>query len=450
MIKKEKLYDNIVFFLLYWCTLQEVLLAEIYKLTSNIALTNLLFYSKDFFMLTLFLCALLKKNSKKLFYPVFFYVLFLAISFIISLAEIHQESVGNTISLFQNLRNFLVFPCFIIIGANINDKAKFTDRLIDKFFPFVVVCAFLGIVEYCLDFIVGTKGFWTSTIGYTNFYVTIKKQEGNMLYGLPANFYGSYGGDYFSVKRLVGPWANPLTSAYSMAIPTIYYYITFVDTLWKRKINKADLKNLLRFIIMLFAIYFTHTRLILIILVLLCAYYLLAFSKKKILLFMAAAAACIVLLTMTDWQRLMSFLFDGSTAAHILSVTNSIKNIRYTLLGNGLSYIGIYGAAGATESTYLTILGNFGIVGLAVFIYTYGLYSRCALKMFKKGNSFSLVVFLASVMFAISGLVSEQLFAYTTIAEFYILLGMNSRSNLSRKVSSNKTTECSSKAETCA
>lgn len=421
MIRIRKLYDDTVYFLLYWCTLQEVILSMIYKMTSNQLFTNLLFYSKDFFMMSLFLYAIKRINNKKTYIPVILYVALLVAVFLFSLI-----SSTNMMALFQNMRNFLVFPCFVIIGTNINNKARFFNRLIKCYFPFIVICSLLGIIEYSLDFVIGTKNFWTSTLGYTNFYVDIKHQSSNMLYGLPGNFYGSYGNGYFSVKRLVGPWANPLTSAYSMALPMIFYFIKFADIIGKTRFKSKNFKDLVSFLIMLVAVYFTHTRLILLALILVCSYYFLVYSRKKIFLFILTFAAMTGFFVTADWEKIVSFMYDGSTVAHILSVTSSIGNMKYTLFGNGLSYIGIYGSHGATESAYLTILGNLGIVGLGLFIYIYISYCKLNLKVYKRGNNFALVVFLASIVFAISGMVSEQLFAYTSIATFYILLGMNS------------------------
>lgn len=425
MIRTKKLYDDIVCFLLYWCVLQEIILSVIYKTTSSQLLTNVLFYSKDFFMMSLFLNAVTRRNNKKIYMPTILYIALLVIVFLLSTVI----SSSNLMSLFQNMRNFLVFPCFVMIGANINDKARFYDRLIRFYFPFIVICALLGIIEYSLDFVIGTKNFWTSTLGYTNFYVDIKHQSNNMLYGLPGNFYGSYGKGYFSTKRLVGPWANPLTSAYSMALPMIYYFIKFANIIGKTRVTGKNLNDLMRFLIMLVAVYFTHTRLILLALILVCAYYFLAYSRKKIILFILTITGMAAFFIAVDWGKITSFMYDGSTVAHILSVTSSISNMKYTLFGNGLSYIGIYGSHGATESAYLTILGNLGMVGLGLFVYIYISCCRLNLKAYKRGNNFALVVFLASIVFAISGAVSEQLFAYTTIATFYTLLGMNSGGN---------------------
>lgn len=425
MAKVRRTSDDVVLFLLYWCTLQEVVLSIIYKLTGDPLLTNLLFYSKDFLMIALLFCALLKRHDSSPFWAILFFLAQLFIMFVFSTLGIYRYK-DSAIRLFQGLRNFLILPCFILIGINISNKQKFTQRIIHEFFPFVVFCAFLGIVEFLLDHFIGTRNFWTSTIGYTNFLVDIKHQAGTMLYGLPGNFYGSYGRGYFAVKRLVGPWANPLTSAYSMAIPVIYYFVNFVSVLGKPKVKRSCLLDLVRFFVLLIAVFLTHTRLILLALVIVCAYYMIAFSKKKELFVIAAVIGLFAILLVIDWNSVRAFMIDGSTMGHIISVINSFTNMNYTLFGNGFSYIGIYGVAGATENAYLSLLGNVGLFGLFLCVYILAFCAYRSYKLAKAGNQFALVVFLSAILYLISGFVSEQLFAYTTIAGFYILLGANS------------------------
>lgn len=423
IIKKKIIYDNTVYFLLCWCVLQEVVLSLIYKISSNYILTNLLFYMKDIMMVALFLTAFFKYCETKFTIPTLVYFSFLICILIFTLLGVYEHS-SNFMGTLQSLRNYLVLPCFVVIGRSINDKEKFVDKVVKYYFPFIVFCSFLGIVEYYLDIFIGTKIFWTDTIGYTRFYTDIKHQEGNMLYGLPANFYGSYGGEYFSVKRLVGPWANPLTSAYSMVAPMVYYFYQFIKVVGKRKLTNSDLKEFVYFCVMLCAVYLTHTRLILIAMLLICSYYLVIFSNKKWLFILCAFIGSFVFFISTNFSSLSRFLVDGSTISHVLSVTTSLANMNWSLFGNGLNYIGIYGLAGATESSYITLIGNIGFFGFLLFMYVFLLSSLRSYRNSRKGSVIALVVFLSSLVYIISGFVSEQLFAYTTIAPFSILLGL--------------------------
>ena len=98
--------------------------------------------------------------------------------------------------------------------------------------------------------------------------------------------------------------------------------------------------------------------------------------------------------------------------------------MNWSLFGNGLNYIGIYGLVGATESSYITLIGNIGFFGFLLFMYVFLLSSLRSYKNSRKGSVIALVVFLSSLVYIISGFVSEQLFAYTTIAPFSILLGL--------------------------
>lgn len=429
-IKISKIYDYIVCFLMYWCILQEILISLIYKITNSILIANILFYSKDILMIILFIWAFFKnRNNKRILQLVFVYLLYVFAVVLITVAGGFNISLSAT-EIFKNTRNVILLPVFVFIGYGINDRESFKKIIIERLFPFIVFCTVIGIAEYLLDIFVGTKTLWTDVIGYTRFYVDIKHQSGNMYMGLPANFYGSYGNGFFSTKRLVGFWANPLTSAYNMAIPLVYYVIRLFESFGKKVITIIDIKNILFACIMFIALWLTHTRAILILIVVVSAYYLLVYSKKKIWLFLGVVFLTFGLIFLVDFHSIMAFLYDGSTAGHIISIVESIKNMNWSLIGNGMGYMGIYGYI-ATENVFLTLIGNLGLIGLTLYVLIYlTCFYLCKKNIDKGENTLMTAIFLSSIMYFISGIVSEQLFAFTTIASFYILFGFSCKKEL--------------------
>ena len=417
MYKRKSLYNSVVFGLLFFCSLQDFIVPIIYKLTGSIGLTNVFFYSKDFLLLILFIWSIVKGLDHKLFLESIYYLLYILILFFMSYAGLFN--VDNSItSLLANVRMVILLPMLCCIGSSITNKEEFIQKLEKKWFPFVVIMAFIGITEYYLDFIVGTKSFWTDTIGYTNYYVDIKKQGDHMLFGLPANFYGNYGNGYFSTKRLVGLWANPLTSAYSMLPCCIYYFIKSVDVF---RNPKAKRTSILYFIIVFVAIYLSHTRAILFSFVIIAAIYCFKSIKQSIWIFLAIIASGIVFLFIVDYNEIEKFIVDGSTLSHYEAVSSTVTNLKFSLFGFGIGYIGV-AASATTECSYLTLLGNIGFVGLLIYMIIYFRGMKKARQ--SKENDIGKVVLYCSYVYLITGFISEQLFAFTTMAQYFVLLGL--------------------------
>lgn len=419
--KTSAIYNNLIFFLLLHCALQDFVIPIVYKMTGSLAVGNLLFYLKDVLLLVLFVWAVVgRKVPPRMLKVSMIYLLLIAILVVVTLS-------GGQIPLSQvlaNTRNVILLPCLCCIGGGISDKEKFEKCLVGFWFPFVTCMVVIGVIEYALDFVVGTKNFWTDVIGYTDFYVDIKKQFGNMnsLYGLPVNFYGSYGGDSFSVKRLVGLWANPLTSAYSMFPAGIYYFLKCYKGIDIRNVRRQDIVHLCSFAVILAGIYFSHTRAILLVFGLVIGGYLAVREKQNPFLYTVLLMGLVAVLLLVDVASASRFWYDGSTMGHIMSITNTISQAKPSLFGHGLAYIGIYGMGQATESAYLSLAGNTGLVGAGLYIYLLGDSVVCV----KRGAERDLpaaVVFYSGIGYILTGIISEQLFAFTTIAQFYLLLG---------------------------
>lgn len=421
-IRLSSLYNRLIFFLLFYCAIQDFFIPVVYKVTGSSAIANFLFYQKDVLLIVLFAWSLKRVSDKILRIGSLIYLMLVFV--LLKLSAIGAFSVDTSLtSLLSNTRMVILLPCLVCIGSAIKDRDGFLETLRNKWFPFIVFMAIIGLIEYALDFLVGTKSFWTDTIGYTNYYVDIKKQASHMLFGLPGNFYGNYGNGYFSSKRLVGLWANPLTSAYSLLPCGIYYFIK-VAKVFGRKIEKADIKNFVRFLIVFMAIYYTHTRAILISLLLIIAIYIFTNVRRSPGLLAIMIIGGLGAVLALDYNEIQQFMVDGSTLAHIGAVTQTMDMLRISLFGHGIGSLGV-NAALTTESSYLTLLGNVGIIGTLLYLTIYLRGMRLA--KYSRESDIGKLIRYCSFVYLITGFISEQLFAYTSIAQFFVLLGLSAQ-----------------------
>ena len=422
-IRLSSLYNRLIFFLLFYCAIQDFFIPVVYKVIGSSAIANFLFYQKDVLLIVLFAWSLKRVSDKILRIGSLIYLMLVFV--LLMLSAIGAFSVDTSLtSLLSNTRMVILLPCLVCIGSAIKDRDGFLETLRNKWFPFIVFLAIIGLIEYALDFLVGTKSYWTDTIGYTNYYVDIKKQASHMLFGLPGNFYGNYGNGYFSSKRLVGLWANPLTSAYSLLPCGIYYFIKAAKVFEKKKIERADISNFIRFLIVFLAIYFTHTRAILISLLLIIAIYIFTNVRRSPGLLVIMIVGGLGIVFALDFNEIQRFMVDGSTLAHIGAVTQTMNNLRISLFGHGIGSLGV-GASLTTESSYLTLLGNVGIIGTLLYLIIY--LRGMKLAKYSQESDIGKLIRYCSFVYLITGLISEQLFAYTSIAQFFVLLGLSAQ-----------------------
>lgn len=416
-INRTNIYEMTTFVFLVWFVLQDFILSIIYGITGSLLLTNLIFYSKDVFLVLFFIVALFKVKLplKWICWTILYLLLVMCYIFV------GYNAGVELFKLFSSTRLFLYLPCLVTIGFA-TGISKRTPRLVNNYMKFLVFVAIVGIVEVILDKFIGTKKFWTDIVNLTAFLSDVKKQ-GNLLYqGLPANFYGAYGGEFFSQKRLVSFFANPLTAGYVLILPYLYYLVKFVKFSDKNNMHIRT-RYLINTVIMFIAIILTFTRGIILPMLVLTVIYI--FKEKKnlrfVIVFSIILIGIIAIILYRD--KIISYIFDSSTYEHVKQLTNSILKIRF--LGYGVGTFGVLGFIN-TESTYVTIMGQLGVIGLLMYLYGVywtlkGLY-RCSKKIETK--KISIALGLVSVIYYFTGIISEQLLAYTSIAPYYILVGI--------------------------
>lgn len=414
-------YNSLVKYLMIWCILQDFVLSILYKIIGNAVLINLIFYSKDVMLVVLFLWAL-KKIFRKNKYQMIIYIYLLIVVFAVLISMSKGDSTIS--SIIQNVRNVILLPCFCLIGYSIKNRNDFEKFITNKYFKWILISVIFGIADYCLDMTIGTADWWKTGIGFTNYYSDIKQQAGKMLFGLPGNFYGSYGVGYFAVKRLVGFWGNPLTCAYTLVIPLFYTFLKIAEKRNFRKINKGNIFSIFTFVILFLGLYFSHTRAILFLFGIIALVYIFLYMKKSPWLFLCTTSIFCIVLFMIDYSSIIKFVYDGSTIGHIQEVSNFLKQVRISVLGHGIDFAGTSSATDiGTESAYLTLIGNVGVVGMIFYVIIFAVPIRKIFKSFSKNSTMRKAVGLSGIVLMITGLLSEQLFAYTTIAPFYILMG---------------------------
>lgn len=414
-------YDQIVMLLMYWLVFQDVALPLFYKYTGNVLATNVLFYAKDMMMIGLFVAALFTKRIDCRLLTCT--VLFLAGFFVSFVKTILFRDVPLMTAL-QSARGMLLLPVFLCIGNAISNKSEFRQAVLKKYFILLLISGCLGIVDYVADAVVGTREFWKTGIGLTRFHEDIKKTGSQMWFGLPGNFYGTYGGEFFSAKRLVGLWAGPLTAAYSLLLPLSYYYFRIHGTVLGR-MKKYLVWEMFFLLLVMISIYLTHTRAILLLGLAVIGLYSLIHYHENMRITVVGIIGVIAVLFMLDYEALWRFMYDGSTMGHISSIFDAIANIKWSVFGEGFAYIGIYGEVGA-ENTYLSVLGNMGIWGVILYVYLFIRALVLCKHKAKNGDALDRAVLYSGLALLLSGIISEQLVAFTTIAPSYILIGLTS------------------------
>lgn len=385
-LRLSSLYNGLIFFLLFYCAIQDFFIPVVYKVTGSSAIANFLFYQKDILLIVLFAWSLKRVRDKILRTGSLIYLMLVFVLLMLSAVGVFSVDTSLT-SLLSNTRMVILLPCFVCIGSAIKNRDGFLDTLCNKWFPFIVLMAVIGLAEYALDFLVGTKSFWTDTIGYTGYYVDIKKQASHMLCG-------------------------------------IYYFIKAAKVFEKKKIEKFDVRNFIRFLIVFVAIYYTHTRAILISLLLISAIYIFTNVRKSLGLLAIMIIGGLGAVFALDFNEIQQFMVDGSTLAHIGAVTRTMDMLRISLFGHGIGSLGV-GASLTTESSYLTLLGNVGIIGTVLYLTIY--LRGMKLAKYSRESDIGKLIRYCSYVYLITGFISEQLFAYTSIAQFFVLLGLSAQ-----------------------
>ncbi len=401
--------------LIIWLVFQDFVLAILYKFIPNVAFIKILFHAKDVaFLLLMTISFLFRRKTNSPLYRLL--TIYFAFCFVVLSFTFLVGSDASLVNIIASVRASVLLPGMILIGmgANRQSMANFFKWYCLKFITFV---ALFGLLDFFLDRMFGTITFWTDTIGFGHYLEDIKNNV--LINGLPGNFYGQYGNEFFSQKRLVGFWGTPLTSGYGLLMSVLFSFCSLL-------LNKGrKALYLFVFVIDFSALILTFTRGIIIPVLFLLPIMLFAFRPKYRAGIVALFVFAVIIGAALFGEKIISYIYDGSTIEHIRQVTDSLSQVSF--FGAGYGSFGIYSNVG-TESTYITLLGQTGGIGMLLFVCIYLMSLLATTKVYGNQRLFVdrpilITVILSAVVFFATGFISEQLTAYTTIAPFSIFFG---------------------------
>lgn len=414
-VNKKSIFDTFIWILLYWCLLQDFVLCLMYKMVGSKALVKIIFYSKDIITCVLFMSAIFRMKFNKILVTISF--LYLSIVALYSIISFGKGDV-SIINLASSIRGIILPPILFMIGYSIKDKNNFFNSF-SKYCNFLVFLAIIGLAEFFLDEFFGTKRFWIDFMQLDKYYSDIKGQPVILESGTPGNWYTDIGQGYRTQKRLISIFAAPLMAGFIFLIPCIYYGLKIC----LKKTSKTDIMKL--FIVSV-SVMLTFTRQVIFPLIL---FYGLLFiyrnRKNGILIIGCVFFAFIVVMLRID--SIYSYIFNGSTHVHLLRISESLKYINF--FGNGIGTFSTrFEGAIQTESQYLTLMGQIGIIPLFIYLYIlvnpiYYCYKH--IKLIDKNKICCFIsIIVTGLAFVLAGMVSETVVAFTSSAYYYVFIGV--------------------------
>lgn len=424
-IKKKITYDTLVKLLIVWCVFQEIVLSLILKVTEMVIIVKMLFFGKDILMLTLFIWAMFRTKMSQEYLCIF--TIYYLIVITQTIIGIHVHSNQGITTVLSSSRGLILLPTLTFIGYSIQNKRVFFEW-IKKYYKFLMLLAIFGLLEYYVDILVGTASFWMDFIGIGRFHSIIKGQPDLLFNGVPWNWHTSGRDGTLTQNRFIGVWAAPLTAGFIMIMPCLYYTMYCFKNhcfCWK-KITKNRIQSIFVFITYILSLYLTYTRQIILPYfgLTLCCWIYYRKKRKPILVFVILI---FVLGIIALGPKLVEYIYNGSTIVHINQIKNSLMHVK--VWGNGVGSFGTrFSGMIATESQYITVLGQLGIIALLFYIFlTFYpiLYCRRELRKINSKKKLLMVsICFSGLIYSFAGMVSETVAAFTSIAQYYIFIGV--------------------------
>lgn len=420
----EDLYDKLVCFLLVWCVLQDFVLCIILRITGMVLAVKLLFCSKDIILLLLFIVSFFCKKMK-ISYLIccFSYFALVIIQFFIGVLENAQDLV----SMLSAIRGLILLPTLTLIGYDIHNKSNYIDY-IKKYYWFLVVVAIFGLIEFVADVIVGTKTFWMDTLKLDDYYVLIKGASAGLENGTPGNWYTDIGAGYRTQKRFISIWAAPLTAGYVLLMPCVYFTMRYFrrKMQFKGVISKEKLKDFCGFIFTSIALVLTFTRQTILLYFVFALLVFLYYRKKNRRIYICASLIIAMVGMIMLWGKIVNYIYNGSTMVHIMRFQESFEKIRF--LGSGIGSFGTrFAGSIPTESQYLTLVGQLGVISIVPYFFILiNPIAFCLRQARKLDGEVKMIIYgicFCGLIYAVAGLVSETVAAFTSIAQYYVLIG---------------------------
>lgn len=424
--KKYNLYDTLVWILIYWCIFQDFALCIILKYTGVVIVGKILFFSKDVLMLLLFIVALQRTKLPQKFWTICFVYYMIVVGQIIRffVAPVSGTSITSMLS---SVRGLILLPTLTIIGMAIRNKEAFMLQ-IKKYYWFLAFLALLGFIEFFADIFVGTKGFWMDFLRLEDLYNNIKGQAAGLENGTPGNWYTDIGQGYRTQKRLISIWAAPLTAGFVLLLPSLYYTIRFLKKkgAYILSISREEVKDVLGFFLCAVALCLTFTRQTIFPYLIIAMVLLIHYKKKNQNTLIIGGVVIFTLLFVLAYDSIVDYLYNGSTKVHIMAIQRALSKVEFW--GRGIASFGTrFAGAIATESQYITVIGQLGFLAIIPYVYIliYPVLYCNKKTRYLEGEARIIIysICLSGLGFMLAGIVSETVAAFTSIAQYYIFVG---------------------------
>lgn len=434
MITFRKIAYYLVILCLIWFPMQDTILSFLYRIYPGNYLFVFLILKEIMIISAFFLLLINFVMSNKLVISkieIFSFLYLLLCLFYFLFVEV--EGISK-IAAFTTLRTLLLPILLVIVGKWLMLNLK-EIRIFTKV---IITMGILSVLFGFIEILTPVEKFWLGIMDLYGFLTNVKGMPlHHFVKSVPGNFWGFVG-----ERRMAGLHGSPLALGYYVVVPIL---ITFSLMISNYKINKFSC------VILMIGIFLTETRMAIIAVVL----GIFLILKEQVLNFILNSKihkiaflmlsflifGGITLIVLSDQVR--SFLYktitiqEGRAIGHLNALMQSVSVVdEFIIKGAGIGTAGAWASIHgsrvkgmASENVYIPIMVQIGGIGLFLFfLWWYNCYKKLSLKYKQEKNLYlkGLIkaILAANVVYFISGFVSEQILTFTSVAHFWLLLGI--------------------------
>ena len=338
---------------------------------------------------------------------------------------------GTQIALFTTFRSGILPVLFVFAGKWLNLNKQEIMLLCKIIIAISIISVLFGVIEVFLP----VEVFWNGIFDLGGYHTHIKGIT-KLTQGIPGNFWGN-----IFKRRMAGTIGCPLALGYYLIMPIL---------LLQENLFLINKKRIFVLLILFAGLLLTETRAAIAGCVVAYGLYNIDAFKRIIFtlkirksLVKQIILVVLVFVCMFIFSRKARYFIvntanfrEGRMISHMKSCMTGVKNIpNVIMIGKGWGTAGGWAAlqagktVGAGESTYLTLIYQVGGIGLLLFLLWWFL---CFYKIkinFKDSEdifwqTMRKVILSASVVYFLTGFMSEQILSFTSIAHFWILFGV--------------------------
>ncbi|MBN2434895.1 MAG: hypothetical protein JXK07_06470 [Spirochaetes bacterium] len=311
---------------------------------------------------------------------------------------------------------------------------------LSRLFKIIIIIGLISAVFGFVETLVPLKYTWNGIFDLGGYLNNIKGFTRELPQNVPLNFWGYLG------RRLAGLSASPLTQGYFLE-----FILFLLISSWIYRYQK----KIAMIVIILAAQILTITRASLITTILVLPLFILfnpnkAYIKKVMLFYLFMMILILPFINeVLDLGEKTITMGESSSSRHLMAFKYSLNNLEKVLLiGQGFGTAGGWITSlggeilGAWENAYFVIAYQIGIPGLILFLSWWFILLRLTFKAgIRETDSLRRTIFsavgLGGIAFFITCFVSEQIMTFSSLAHFWIFLGISINLS-SRKESDDK------------